>query len=233
MEYVWKMEPRLTLWHKKAFRRELVRNLDLIRVEDGKIHGIEDLKSEPFWTEIAEKTHIPSLWGRYLGWELWRMTRIALKCTEEMLWRNELWFRLAQIAVELELFHRENGRYPETLAESAPPETFLQDPFSNGKPFTYRQNTESRADWQKRFDAWRKRIETFPEYYAPLDEARCPVGMFIPAEEFSEKSFPVLTKEEERDDAEFSSLQTWRPFLLFSAGAFDEDDFLIDGTLIF
>lgn len=233
MEYVWKTEPRLTLWHKKAFRRELVRNLNTVCAEDGKILGIEDPKSAPVWTAVAEKTHIPGLWGRFLGWELWQIERVVLECMEGTIRRNEISFRLARIAVETELFHRENGRYPETLAELALPETLFQDPFADGKPFVYRQNTESRADWQKRFDAWRKRIETFPEYYAPLDEARYPVGTFISVEEFSEISSPVLTQEEERDDAEFPSLQTWRPFLLFSEGAFDEDDFLIDGTLIF
>ncbi len=233
MEYTWKTEPRLTLWHKKAFRRELVRNLNTVCAEDGKILGIEAPKSEPGWTAVAEKTHIPGLWGRLLGWELWRLERVTLKCMEETIRRNELSFRLARIAVETELFHRENGRYPETLAELALPDALFQDPFADGKPFTYRQNPESRADQRKRFDAWRKRVETFPEYYAPLDEEKYPVGTLIRSEEFPKKTAPALTQEEERDDAEFPSRQTWRPFLLFSDGAFDEDGFLLDGTLIF
>ena len=109
-------------------------------------------------------------------------------------------FRMAQIALEAEIFHRKNGKYPETLDELELSEELLTDPFTGEKTFEYRLNTETQESWQKRFDAWLVRQYLLADRYRPLPMEIPQNEEMLHDEDFSED--PVLLR---------------RPFLLYSS----------------
>lgn len=114
--------------------------------------------------------------------------------------RGNARFRMAQIALEAEIFHRKNGRYPESLDELDLPDELLTDPFTGEKTFEYRLNTETQESWQKRFDAWLVRQYLLADQYRPLPMEIPQNEEMLHDEDFSED--PVLLR---------------RPFLLYSS----------------
>ena len=114
--------------------------------------------------------------------------------------RGNARFRMAQIALEAEIFHRKNGKYPETLDELELSDELLTDPFTGEKTFEYRLNTETQESWQKRFDAWLVRQYLLADRYRPLPMEIPQNEEMLHDEDFSED--PVLLR---------------RPFLLYSS----------------
>ncbi len=139
-------------------------------------------------------------------------------------------FRMAQIALEAEIFHRKNGKYPETLEELELSEELLTDPFTGRKTFEYRLNTETQESWQKRFDAWLVRqYRSADRHHIALNTEFQQHGT-VSAEELSEYwdtlEHSELAEEELLQDEEFEDGANWlrRPFFLYCAENLKRDE---------
>lgn len=144
--------------------------------------------------------------------------------------RGNARFQMAQIALEAEIFHRKNGRYPESLDELDLPDELLTDPFTGEKTFEYRLNTETQESWQKRFDAWLVRQYRFADRYHIARNIEFLQNGSVSAEELSEYwdtlEHSALAEEELLQDEEFEDDANWlrRPFLLYCAENLKRDE---------
>ncbi|MDO4576413.1 MAG: DUF805 domain-containing protein [Planctomycetia bacterium] len=112
--------------------------------------------------------------------------------------RGDARYRMARIALALERYRLENGRYPENRDEATP---FLAkhgldwyDPFTGKETLVYRLNPQSQEEWQREYD---QKCQHLLE------------GKELPEEELYFSAEPFLF---------------WKPYLLYSFGANREDD---------
>ncbi|MDO5113635.1 MAG: hypothetical protein Q4E67_04605, partial [Planctomycetia bacterium] len=109
--------------------------------------------------------------------------------------RSETRFRLAQIAIVLEQFRQQKGRYPENQEEVTPmlAEHGLDwhDPFTEKQTLVYRLNPQSQEAWQHEYD---------------------------------QKCERILKEEAQEEDFFLDSFPYWKPYLLYSFGSNQEDD---------